>query len=239
MTAGPIATGVVPANHATFGIVNGGVGGGGGGGASKVAREELVSDLESRPPTPPWLRPPSTYKPKGNAAERMHKAGKTTATAAADKAPTAAASAAAALVPTTANGSAPPSLTSQQPLPLPKPKASVPSPSSLVEAKSDTKKGMDSMRRSGSSLGQLAQVASDASIGEIPRTESALEQLARTASGDFLSYRPCSLFIRLGNLHLSFPHSPIYSCQICRRHSQRGQFNRGIFISRRQKALPN
>jgi len=170
MGTGSMMTNVVPSsNHTTFSIVNSV-----GGGVSKVVREEMP-ELESnnRPPTPPWLRPPSTYKPKGKFAERMNKAnGK--AAVSANKMPAATTPVAIAAPPT---GIVP----APQPMPPPH-KVSMSSTPPLIDVKPDTEKAMDTMQRSGSSLGQLAQAASDASNGEIPRTESALEQLARTAS---------------------------------------------------------
>jgi len=130
MTTGPPMTSV-PVN-ATINIIN--VGG-------KV-REEMELD---RPPTPPWLRPPATYKPKGKFAEKMF--------------------AKAAVVP-------PVTLVQN---------VSVSTTPPLVDVKSDVEKAMESIQRSGSSLECLAQAASNEHEG-IPRTESALEQLARTAS---------------------------------------------------------
>lgn len=171
MGTGSMMTSVVPSsNHTTFSIVNSV-----GGGVSKVVREEM-SELENnnRPPTPPWLRPPSTYKPKGKFAERMNKAnGKAAVSANKMSAATAPVAIAA---PPTANAPLP----LQQP--LPSHKVSMSSTPPLIDVKPDTEKAMVTMQRSGSSLGQLTQAASDASNGEIPRTESALEQLARTAS---------------------------------------------------------
>ncbi|KAL7541841.1 hypothetical protein ACHAXR_011267 [Thalassiosira sp. AJA248-18] len=90
-------------------------------------REEIEMD---RPPTPPWLRPPASYKPKGKFAEKLK--------------------AKMVVVPPA----------SQQIMK----KVSVSATPPLVEVKSDT---------------DLAQAAANE---EIPRTESALEQLARTAS---------------------------------------------------------
>ena len=105
-------------------------------------REEL--EIE-RPPTPPWLRPPATYKPKGKFAEK--------------------------LVPKAPEVVVHPTHTQ---------KVSVSATPPLVDVKSDVEKAMETMQRSVSSLDRLAQAASNE---EIPRTESALEQLARTASG--------------------------------------------------------
>eukprot|EP00578_Thalassiosira_sp_NH16_P031510 CAMPEP_0181078636 /NCGR_PEP_ID=MMETSP1071-20121207/1592_1 /TAXON_ID=35127 /ORGANISM="Thalassiosira sp., Strain NH16" /LENGTH=745 /DNA_ID=CAMNT_0023159965 /DNA_START=457 /DNA_END=2694 /DNA_ORIENTATION=- len=123
----------VPAN-ATINIIN--VGG--------KMREEL--DME-RPPTPPWLRPPATYRPKGKFAEKCIKTESTVA----------------------------------MPPPVAQlvPKVTVSSTPPLVDVKSDAEMAMVAMQRSGSSLDQLAKAASNE---DIPRTESALEQLARTAS---------------------------------------------------------
>ncbi len=96
---------------------------------------KIVMELENiRPPTPPWLRPPRTYKPKGKFARKC-------------------------VVSTTVPSSC-----------LPKP--TEPSAPAIGNVKFVTEK---SIRKSESS-----NVASDG----IPRTESALEQLARTASGE-------------------------------------------------------
>eukprot|EP00581_Thalassiosira_minuscula_P012836 CAMPEP_0183716632 /NCGR_PEP_ID=MMETSP0737-20130205/10467_1 /TAXON_ID=385413 /ORGANISM="Thalassiosira miniscula, Strain CCMP1093" /LENGTH=852 /DNA_ID=CAMNT_0025945925 /DNA_START=136 /DNA_END=2696 /DNA_ORIENTATION=- len=122
-------------------------------------REEIEFE---RPPTPPWLRPPSTYSPKGKFAEKT----KAAAPVKEDDAPKS--------VPTPAPA---PAGASQLP------KVSVSSTPPLVDVKSDTEKAMEAIQRSSSSLDQLARAASTAaSSEEIPRTESALEQLARTAS---------------------------------------------------------
>ena len=114
-----------------------------------------------RPPTPPWLRPPKSYKPKGKFAE---------------KTAVAAARATVALQP-------PP-----QPAPPPQPtqKVSVSSTPPLVDVKSDTEKAMEAITRSASSLDRLSTAASKEDT--IPRSESALEQLARTASGEWLKF---------------------------------------------------
>lgn len=146
MTTGHTMT--VPANT-TINIIN--VGGG------KI-REEMELD---RPPTPPWLRPPSTYKPKGKFAEKL----------------VAAKAASAAVTPPPMAAVAPPTGAPQHL----HPKVSVSSTPPLVDVKPDVEKAFEAILRSGSSLDCLAQAAAD---GGIPRTESALEQLARTASGE-------------------------------------------------------
>ncbi len=96
---------------------------------------KIVMELENiKPPTPPWLRPPRTYKPKGKFARKC-------------------------VVATTV------------------PSSCLPNPTDLSapavgNVKFVTEK---SIRKS-----ELSNVANDG----IPRTESALEQLARTASGE-------------------------------------------------------
>jgi len=187
MTTGPMVTNIVPANHATMNIVNV------GGGVGKVVREEMA-ELDNRPPTPPWLRPPSTYKPKGKFAERTNKSEKGAAAAtnkvpaAAHVASPAATSAAVAAPPVAAGLAAARRLQVQQPLPppsipsVPPPKPSIPSVPPSAHVEPGKSKVTEAIRRSGSSLSQLVQAANVADGEEIPRTESALEQLARTAS---------------------------------------------------------
>ncbi len=154
MTNGAAMTTVVASNAA---VINMNVGGSGVG--------EETMEPENRPPTPPWLRPPSTYKPRGRFSQRRASAGiaPPPASEEEDEAP-----------PTEQRG------------------ASVSSTPPLVEVKSDTETAMEAMRRSGSSMQSLSPLRSVSSLDrlaeaaeEIPRTESALEQLARTASGKF------------------------------------------------------
>lgn len=123
-------------------------------------------ELENRPPTPPWLRPPSTYKPRGRFAEK-----------------------ASACI-------APPSA-SEEEAPSTEQKVSVSSTPPLVEVKSDTEMAMEAIQRSGSSMRSFSSLRSVSSLDrlvqaaeEIPRTESALEQLARTASGKIAFVSP-------------------------------------------------
>jgi len=108
-------------------------------------------------PTPPWLQPPKTYKPKGKFAEKTALA-KAAATAAARPPPT----------------SRPTAATTQ--------KVTVSSSTPLGDSKSNMEKAMEVITRSGSSLNRLTESTEDSSI---PRSESALEQLARTASGKY------------------------------------------------------
>ena len=67
----------------------------------------------------------------------------------------------------------------------------------LVEVKSDTEMAMEAIQRSGSSMRSFSSLRSVSSLDrlvqaaeEIPRTESALEQLARTASGKIAFVSP-------------------------------------------------
>jgi len=182
MATGPMMTSI-PVNTAIHNIINISAGG-------NVIREEM--ELE-RPPTPPWLRPPSTYKPKGKFAEKAEKW----------KPPKAAAAIVVPPVPPP-----PPIAASHLSVEMPPnnsnsnnnehtvtgfaallPKVSVSSTPPLVDVKSDTEKAMDAISRSGSSLGHLVQAAviegmprTESALEQMPRTESALEQLARTAS---------------------------------------------------------
>ena len=141
-------------------------------GTAKVVREEIELD---RPPTPPWLRPPANYKPKGKFAERLKKKQMAAEAAAARTSQAQAAMAAAVAVPQ------PPPATTTGPIQ----RVSVSSTPPLVDVKSDTEKAMDAIQRSHSSLDRLAEAAQN---NAIPRTESALEQLARTASGECLIF---------------------------------------------------
>jgi hypothetical protein len=104
-----------------------------------------VDDLEiDAPPTPPWLKPPTKYKPSGKFAKRLEAKEKA---AAERKAKLAAAAAAAA---------------------------------AATKASEEIKK-RESAKASGPPLNQFAATTSPEPI---TRTESALEQLARTASGE-------------------------------------------------------
>jgi hypothetical protein len=131
-----------------------------------VYRKNYIEDDIDRPPTPPWLRPPAKYVssrkiPVHTAQARQYVAPRPT-----KKPKIAVPMAAPTLV-----GVAPP-----RPVGVPQP---------LVEvAKLDTEKVMESLQRSNSGLGQIKTAASQ--IENIPRSESALEQLARTASGKFI-----------------------------------------------------
>lgn len=109
-----------PGTSATMNMIN--VGG-------KLVRDDTM-DMEMKPPTPPWLRPPRTYKPKGKFARKLMMN-----------------------------------------------KAAMNALSRCMPQKPMT----DSMP-TGKSRGSVVQ-SSTANDG-IPRTESALEQLARTASGE-------------------------------------------------------
>ena len=115
-----------------------------------------VEKVETQP-TPPWLQPPKTYKPKGKFAEKTALA-KAAQTAAARPHPT----------------SRPTAATTQ--------KVTVSSTTPLGDSKSNMEKAMEVITRSGSSLNRLTESTEDSSI---PRSESALEQLARTASGKY------------------------------------------------------
>lgn len=108
----------------------------------KVCGSRGVDDLEiDAPPTPPWLKPPTKYKPSGKFAKRLEAKAK----AAAERKAKLAAAAAAAAAATKASGE----VEKQEPVKAVRPAA----PTNPSEP--------------------------------IPRTESALEQLARTASGEF------------------------------------------------------
>lgn len=138
MTNGTGMTTLVASNAA---VMNMNIGGNG-------TRDDV--ELENRPPTPPWLKPPSTYKPRGKFAEKASVGG-------------------APLAPDEESES------SSMPQ-----RVSVTSTPPLVEVLSDTEmtQGLEPTLRSVSSMDRLVQAAE-----ELPRTESALEQLARTASG--------------------------------------------------------
>ena len=152
-----------------------------------IIRDEREMD---RPPTPPWLRPPKSYKPKGKFAE---------------KTAVAAARATAALQP-------PPRPAAP---PHPTQKVSVSSTPPLVDVKSDAEKAMEAITRSASSLDRLSTAASKEDT--IPRSESALEQLARTASGEWLTFIiECSfLSTILENQDLTRSSPKFRSCQVC------------------------
>jgi len=154
MTNGAAMTTVVASNATVININIGG----------NAVRGEM--ELENRPPTPPWLRPPSTYKPRGRFAEK----------------------ASACIAPPSASEEESPS--SEQ-------KVSVSSTPPLIEVKSDTEMAMEAIQRSGSSMRSFSSLRSVSSLDrlaqaaeEIPRTESALEQLARTASGKIVFCLP-------------------------------------------------
>lgn len=137
------------------------------------AQEEM--DLE-RPPTPPWLRPPSTYQPKGIFANKPKRISNEASPAMSLPAP----SAAPKLLPEVHVSSKPLSDSSTPPAVLAIPP--------LTHANPTTEKMIATIKRSGSSLDCLALAAAAANEehltdgSELRRTESALEQLARTAS---------------------------------------------------------
>lgn len=158
----------------------------GGAGGMVVGREEMDLVDSARPPTPPWLRPPKNYKPKGKFAERLKAKQQQQGAASAPvlSVPTAAVPAAIpAVVPAAAPAAGPAYSAGLQKTH----KTPVSSTPPLVDVKYVTKKVMESIMRSGSSLDCLAKAAASGTSsiddGEaMPRTESALEQLARTAS---------------------------------------------------------
>lgn len=108
----------------------------------KVGGARGVDDLEiDAPPTPPWLKPPTKYKPSGKFAKRLEAKAKASAERKAKLAAVAAAAAA------------------------------------VTKASEEVKKQ--------ESVKAVRPAAPTTPSEPIPRTESALEQLARTASGEF------------------------------------------------------
>lgn len=79
-------------------------------------------------------------------------------------------------------------------------KVSLSSTPPLVDVKSDTEKAMEAIQRSGNSFNHLAKTSNDV---EFPRTPSALEHLARTASGECCNIGGKS-HINMTNLTLSW-----------------------------------
>lgn len=123
LAPGSTMTSIGPNNSATMNMMS--VGGG---------KLDMEFENNMKPPTPPWLRPPRTYKPKGKFARK-------------------------AVVATT----------------VPSECISKPAESAIPSVETAKLTTENSTEKS-----ELSNIASDG----IPRTESALEQLARTASGE-------------------------------------------------------
>ena len=137
---GATLAGIGPAG--TLNIIN--IGGGG-------KMMDTTMEFDTMKPTPPWLRAPRTYKPKGKFARKFVVATTTTTTT---------------TVP-------PPRCMPIMPM----------AESSSSSAKS--KHGSTKSKRKS----ELTSTATTAAASDgIPRTESALEQLARTASGERLLF---------------------------------------------------
>ena len=134
---GATMAGIGPAG--TLNIIN--IGGGGG-----KMMDSTTMEFDNVKPTPPWLRAPRTYKPKGKFARKF-------------------------VVATTTTTVPPPRC-----MPMP-----MTTESSSTKSKHGTTK---SKRKSDLTSTTATTAASDG----IPRTESALEQLARTASGERLLF---------------------------------------------------
>jgi len=156
---------------------------------------KMENELENRPPTPPWLRPPKSYKAKGRFAEKE----KILAAAAATWSVRMAA----------ARPNEVPSSSSMQK--QREQQISVSSTPPLVDIKSDTEYAIAAIKRSNSSLGRVSSLDRLAEAAEmLPRTESALEQLARTASGKRESSHQ-SIYLSISSYLILF----LCSCQIC------------------------
>ncbi len=137
---GATMAGIGPAG--TLNIIN--IGGGGG------KMMDTTMEFDNMKPTPPWLRAPRTYKPKGKFARKF-------------------------VVTTTSTTTTIPPSRCMPIMPMTE------SSSSSAKSKHGTTK---SKRKSDLTSTTATAVASDG----IPRTESALEQLARTASGERLLF---------------------------------------------------
>ena len=116
-----------------------------GGGGGKMM-DSTTMEFDNVKPTPPWLRAPRTYKPKGKFARKFVVATTTTT--------------------------------------VPPPRC-MPMPMTTESSSTKSKHGTTKSKRK-SDL--TSTTASTAACDGIPRTESALEQLARTASGERLLY---------------------------------------------------
>jgi hypothetical protein len=146
---------------------------------------KVENELENRPPPPPWLQPPKSYKAKGRFAEK-------------EKLLAAAAAARSVRMAAVRPNEVPSSMQKQQQI-------SVSSTPPLVDIKSDTEYAIAAIKRSNSSLGRVSSLDRLAEAAEmLPRSESALEQLARTASGKrnrlvveslYLSFHNCNSFL--------------------------------------------
>lgn len=128
---------------------------------------QVENELGNCPPTPPWLRPPKSYKAKGRFVEKENLL--------------AAAAAARSIRMAAVRPNEVPSSSVQQ---QQRQQISVSSTPPLVDIKSDTEYAIAAIKRSNLSLGRVSSLDRLAEAAEmLPRSESALQQLARTASG--------------------------------------------------------